>query len=82
MPKNRIRNALIQNFNNLDTRNDVGALWENFCILERMKLQQSKIVYYNPYFWRTTAQKEIDYIVEYSGVLNAFEFKWSPKNKL
>jgi uncharacterized protein len=76
-----VRNALIQNFNNLDTRNDIGALWENFCILERMKLQQSRIVYYNPYFWRTTTQKEIDYIEEYGGVLNTFEFKWSPKKQ-
>jgi uncharacterized protein len=76
-----VRNALVQNFNPLDTRDDIGALWENFCILERMKLQQSKGIYFSPYFWRTTTQKEIDYIEEYGGVLNTFEFKWSPKKQ-
>jgi hypothetical protein len=77
-----IRNSIIQNFNALDLRNDIGALWENFCIIERMKLQQTKNIYYNKYFWRTNTQKEIDYIEEYGGVLHTFEFKWNPKKKV
>jgi uncharacterized protein len=77
-----VRNALVQNFNPLDSRDDIGALWENFCILERMKLLQSKQIYYNQYFWRTLTQKEIDYIEEYDGKLNTFEFKWNPKKEV
>lgn len=76
-----VRNALIQNFNPLNARNDVGALWENFCILERMKLLQSRQIYHSQYFWRTTSQKEIDYIEEYNAKFYAFEFKWNPKKE-
>ncbi len=76
-----IRNSLIMNFNPLDQRNDVGALWENFCIVERMKYNQEKRGFKNTYFWRTYDQKEIDYIEESGGMLQAFEFKWTTKNK-
>ena len=71
-----IRNALIRNFNSLDLRNDIGALWENFCITEKMKANQRKDLLSNYYFWRTYDQKEIDYIEERNGKLSAFEFKW------
>jgi len=74
-----IRNTLIQNYNILELRTDVGALWENFCILERMKLLQSRKQFYNQYFWRSSTQKEIDYIEEYDGILHTFEFKWSTR---
>ena len=72
-----IRNALINSFKNVDERDDMGALWENFCILERQKLIQDKKWYRNVYFWRTQAKKEIDYIEEYDGQLYGYEFKWS-----
>ena len=72
-----IRNALIQNFNPLSMRNDTGPLWENFCVLERMKKNQYERVFANTYFWRTYEQKEIDYIEERDGKLFAYEFKWS-----
>ena len=74
-----IRNALIRNFNSLDLRSDVGALWENFCITERMKANQRKNLSPNQYFWRTYSQKEIDYLEEGDGKLSAFEFKWNRK---
>lgn len=75
-----VRNALIRNFNPLDIRNDTGALWENFCIIERMKYNHYYNNYINRYFWRTYTQKEIDYIEEKKGKLFAYEFKWN-KNK-
>ncbi|NOQ68197.1 AAA family ATPase [Patescibacteria group bacterium] len=76
-----IRNSLIQNFNRLEIRSDCGALWENFCIMERIKRNSINRVFANYYFWRTYAQKEIDYIEERDGKLFAFEFKWSDGKK-
>ncbi len=78
---NGIRNAIIANFNSLNLRNDVGALWENFIISERMKHTNYNNLYSNKYFWRTLKQKEIDYIEEYDGKLHAYEFKWNKKAK-
>jgi len=74
-----IRNAIINNFTSLDSRNDTGALWENFCIVERMKHNQNHRIFKNYYFWRTYNQKEIDFIEEYGGKLFGFEFKWQLK---
>lgn len=71
-----IRNSLIQNFNNLSIRNDLGGLWENFLIIERLKKCSYHQIFANRYFWRTYDQKEIDYIEEREGSLHAFEFKW------
>ena len=71
-----IRNSLIQNYNPLDIRNDTGALWENFCILERIKRNKYNNIFANYYFWRTYTQKEIDFIEEKNGKLSAFEIKW------
>jgi len=70
------RNALIRNFNPLAIRSDVGALFENFAVIERMKLFSHQRQYANHYFWRTYDQREIDLIEERQGELNAFEFKW------
>ncbi len=75
-----IRNSIIQNYNRMDIREDAGALWENFCIAERMKSNAYNLRRANYYFWRTYAQKEIDFIEEREGKLFAYEFKWS-KNK-
>jgi len=77
---NGVRNAVIKYFNNLTIRADVGALWENFIIIERMKRNQHIGKFVNSYFWRTTSQQEIDYIEEDNGVIYAYEFKWN-KNK-
>ena len=70
-----IRNALIRNFNPLNLRNDTGGLWENFCVVERMKFNMNQRRFVNSWFWRTYDQKEVDYIEEEGGKLNAFEFK-------
>ncbi|TFH47656.1 MAG: ATP-binding protein [Bacteroidia bacterium] len=74
---NGIRNALAANFNPLNLRQDTGALWENFLIAERMKRNHYSRKWINSYFWRTTAQQEIDYLEESEGHLSAYEFKWS-----
>ena len=77
-----IRNTLIQNLNPLDLRNDTGGLWENFCVVERLKKLEYAGINCNQYFWRTYEQKELDYIEEKGGKLNAFEFKWSNPKKV
>ncbi len=76
-----IRNSLIQNYNPLSVRTDVGALWENFCLLERMKWNAAHDTRPNLYFWRTYDQKEIDLVEESAGELRCFEFKWNEKAK-
>jgi hypothetical protein len=75
---NGIRNALISNFNTIAIRNDVGALWENFLISERMKRNQYSQNFASCYFWRTTQQQEIDYLEDDNDLLSCFEFKWNP----
>jgi len=79
---NGVRNALIQNFNPIELRNDVGALWENFLITERLKRNNYHRVFTNRYFWRTKQQQEVDYVEEKDGVIHGFEFKWNPKAKV
>lgn len=78
---NGVRNALISNLNPLSLRTDVGALWENFLLSERMKRNNYSANYANCYFWRTTQQQEVDYIEDKDGVLNCYEFKWSSTKK-
>jgi predicted AAA+ superfamily ATPase len=77
-----IRNALINDFRPLEFRTDKGALWENFLISERIKLNHYSLKRVNIYFWRTHQKQEIDYIEESEGKLNVFEFKWNPKVSL
>jgi len=72
---NGVRNALIRNFNLLDLRDDVGALWENFLVIERKKANAEHGRFANSYFWRTYDQKEIDLIEERKGQLFGYEFK-------
>ncbi len=74
-----IRNAIINNFNFLDSRNDQGQLWENLAIIERMKYQAYHKIYANNYFWRSYGKAEIDFIEERDGKLFGFEFKWGGK---
>ena len=76
---NGIRNAVIKNFNNIDTRDDVGALWENYLVGERLKKQEYKQLYSNNYFWRTWDGQEVDWVEERDGKLFGFEFKCSTK---
>lgn len=76
---NGIRNAIIKQFNEISLRNDIGALWENFIISERMKKLSYQRLIYNRYFWRNYNQQEIDLIEEVNGELKAYEIKWSKK---
>ena len=78
---NGIRNAVIQNFAPLSMRNDVGALWENFFISERIKSNEYEGRYAKSYFWRTTQRQEIDYIEEADGQFTVFEMKWNLRKK-
>lgn len=73
-----IRNAVIGNMAPLENRNDVGALWENFLITERMKKNSYSGSFAQSYFWRTKDQSEIDYLEELDGSLSSYEFKWNP----
>ena len=75
---NGIRNALINNFNPLEIRDDIGALWENYLITERLKKQEYLGQSVNAYFWRTYDKKEIDLVEESEGRLSGFEIKWKP----
>lgn len=76
-----IRNAVIGNFQQPETRQDIGALFENYIISERLKQQSYARTYAKGYFWRTSAKQEIDYIEEANGAITAFEFKWNPRRK-
>lgn len=78
---NGIRNAVIQNFAPLSLRQDIGALWENFFISERIKANHYSGHHARCYFWRTTQQQEIDYIEESDGNFTAFEMKWNPNKR-
>lgn len=74
-------NAITRNFNTLNNRNDVGALWENYMISERKKYLQQNQIEAELFFWRTTQQQEIDYIEKRANKLLAVEFKWNEKAK-
>lgn len=73
---NGIRNAIISNFNDLEVRDDIGKLWENFLVTERLKIQKYQGIYANNYFWRTWEHQEIDWLEEREGEIYAYEFKW------
>lgn len=78
---NGIRNAILNNFAPTNLRTDMGALWENFFIMERIKMNayNGRYANYYYYFWRTTDQKEIDFIEESDGAFTIFEMKWNPR---
>ena len=71
-----IRNSIIRNFNPLNLRNDVGCLWENFLLAERIKSNIAGQRAVNQFFWRTYDKKEIDLIEESSDKIAGYEFKW------
>ncbi len=77
-----IRNALINNFNPIAMRDDIGMLWENYIIIERIKKQEYLQISANNFFWRTYDQKEIDLVEEREGKLFGYECKWSEKKKI
>lgn len=79
---NGIRNGIILQFNDLEHRDDIGKLFENFIISERIKFLSNNQIYKNLYFWRTYDGWEIDLIEEGDGHLNCFEIKWNPQAKI
>jgi predicted AAA+ superfamily ATPase len=76
-----VRNALVSNFNTLASRNDKGALWENFLISEKIKMNSNLNNDAKSFFWRTSQQQEIDYIEEKENKLFAYEFSWNVNKK-
>ena len=76
---NGVRNAVISNFNPLNLRSDIGVLWENFMISERIKYLHYNRISANLFFWRSKQGREIDLIEERGGKIYAYEFKFSPK---
>lgn len=78
---NGIRNGIINNFNRLENRTDVGDLWENYLASERIKKQNYQKVKTTNYFWRTYDQQELDWLEERAETLNGFEFKWNERKK-
>ena len=76
-----MRNSIINNFNPLELRNDVGGLWENWLILERRKALEYSGRWVKSYFWRTISQQEIDYIEDSEGRFEAWEFTWNNPHK-
>jgi len=79
---NGIRNAVIAQFNPLNLRNDIGQLWENFLVTERLKKRAYRNIYGNAYFWRTYQRAEIDIVEERAGKLFGTEIKWAPKKRV
>ena len=79
---NGIRNSVIGQLQPLAIRQDIGILWENFMVSERVKQISINNDLRNYYFWRTTQQQEVDYIEEVNGEFFAYEFKWSEKKKI
>lgn len=77
-----IKNALINNFNPINLRNDLGTMWENYIISERIKKQEYLNLQTNNYFWRTYDQKEIDFIEEMEGKLYTYEIKWKEEKRI
>lgn len=78
---NGVRNAIIANFSITENREDIGKLWENFLVSERMKKTAYHNEWKNSWFWRTKEQKEIDLLEESDGKIEAFEFKWNENAK-
>jgi predicted AAA+ superfamily ATPase len=78
---NGIRNGIINNFNKIENRNDIGALWENYLASERIKKQHYQKIRTNNYFWRTYDQQELDWLEEKGDNLAGFEFKWNQNRK-
>lgn len=78
---NGLRNAIIAQFQPLELRQDIGALWENWLISERKKALHYRSEHANTFFWRTQDQQAIDYIEERDGKMWAFEMKWPAKAK-
>jgi predicted AAA+ superfamily ATPase len=79
---NGVRNALINNFQPVSLRNDIGALWENFLVSERLKFLEYHKLNREVYFWRTKFQQEVDFVESFDGKVLGYEFKWNSKQRV
>lgn len=73
-----IRNALIQSLQPLDLRTDRDALWENFCMNERIKYWQTQDKRVQRFYWRSLGS-ELDLIEEQDGEYNVYDFSFTEK---
>ncbi len=78
---NGVRNAIIEDFNDLSVRTDKGALFENFIISERMKMNAWLKPYTKSFFWRNYNKNEVDYVELNKGELYGYEIKWNTQKK-
>jgi predicted AAA+ superfamily ATPase len=78
---NGIRNTIINNFNTINNRTDIGDLWENYLASERFKKQQYQKIYKQNYFWRTYDQQELDWLETEAETIAGYEFKWNENRK-
>jgi predicted AAA+ superfamily ATPase len=78
---NGIRNAVIHQFSPLPERNDLGQLWENFMISERLKSNHYAKSDAKSYFWRSLNQSEVDYVEVDGDKIHAYEFKWGSQTR-
>lgn len=76
-----IRNAVLGNYQLSEHRLDIGALFENYMVSERLKKLSYDKSHAQSYFWRSKQKQEIDYIEEIDGQLSAVEFKWTPTKR-
>lgn len=74
-----IRNALVGDFRPFEFRDDVGALWENFCVIERLKYAQNHKRHIRSYYWRNRDKREIDLVEEEGSIVRVMEFKFGKK---
>lgn len=79
---NGIRNALINNFSQLNSRNDIGQLWEQYAMSERIKYNAYRKYKPQYYFWRTYDGQEIDLLELDNGKLQGLECKWQASKKV
>ncbi len=78
---NGIRNTIINNFNTINNRTDIGDLWENYLASERLKKQQHQKIYKQNYFWCTYDQQELDWLETEAETIEGYEFKWNENKK-
>ena len=77
-----IRNAIINNFNPIELRNDAGQLWENFVIMEIIKKNEYAQQDMKYFFWRSLQQQEVDFIVQNEQKITAYEMKFGNRGKI
>lgn len=72
-----VRNVIVDILEDIDKREDKGAIFENFIFTEILKREQVKIFPNEIYFWRTKQGLEIDFIEKEGSSLYATEVKYS-----